>query len=215
LAPGEKAEAQTIATKFGFRHLLINTYELENPEYRANNTNRCYFCKQELMRYLLPLAKEYSIAYIALGAIMDDLKEERPGEQAALEAGAVFPLRAAGLNKLDIRELSKAMGLPTAEKPAGACLASRIPFGQTVSAEKLRQVSLAETTLKSFGLINCRVRHHEAIARIEIPPAEFVNLLPHASSITSQLKALGFVYVTLDLQGIRSGSLHEVLRDRS
>lgn len=215
LAPDELIEAKEWAQKFKFPHLVIKTSELQNPDYQKNDTQRCYFCKSELMEKVTDVCRERGYANVALGAIMDDLGDHRPGEQAARERGAVFPLREAQLGKAEIRSLSHALGLPTADKPAAACLSSRIPFGQPVTGEKLSQVAKAEQLLHRAGFSAVRVRHHGETARLEVPPERFAELLTLRDELVRELKKLGFVYVTLDLQGLRSGSLHEAVKKPS
>jgi len=210
LPPGELDAAVSLAGQLGIRHEVIHTQELRDEKFAANPLERCAFCKAELMGKLLALAKERGLRHVALGANVDDLGDIRPGERAAQERGAVFPLREAGLTKAEIRALSREMGLPTWDKPAAACLASRIPFGERITIEKLSQVARGETLLHQLGFRACRLRHHGAIARIEVPQPEIPALLAKAPDIVAALKALGFVYVTLDLQGLRSGSMHEL-----
>ncbi|MCZ7645813.1 MAG: ATP-dependent sacrificial sulfur transferase LarE [Planctomycetota bacterium] len=212
LAPEELEAAAGYARSFGFRHEIVRTEELANPSYASNPLNRCYFCKSELMGKLRKLAEARGIPFIALGAIMDDLGDDRPGESASLERGAVFPLREAKLYKAEIRALSRELGLPTADKPGGACLSSRIPFGEPVTAEKLSQIAAGEAVLRRMGFEACRVRHHGSIARLEVPANELAALLARREELLAELKPLGFVFVTLDLQGLRSGSLHEAVR---
>jgi len=211
LAPEELEEARVLAAQFGFAHLVVRTEELSNPNYASNPVNRCYFCKAELMDKLEAIARERG-AKVALGAIMDDLGDFRPGESAARERGAVFPLREAELTKAEIRALSLDMGLPTADKPASACLSSRIPFGQPVTAQKLEQIAKGEALLHNLGFRECRLRHHETVARIEVQPADLARLLERREDLVRELKCLGFVFVTVDLQGLRSGSLHEAVQ---
>ena len=209
LAPDELDEAVAIAVRFGFAHTVVRTDELQDENYASNPKNRCFFCKKELMVKLTEIAKLRSIATIALGATMDDLGDFRPGESAAKERGAVFPLREAQLHKAEIRSLSQEMGLPTWDKPGAACLSSRIPFGDRVTAEKLAQIARAEQILHLAGFRECRVRHHDTIARIEIPATQIPAFVARSAELSQAIKALGFVYVTLDMQGLRSGSLHE------
>jgi uncharacterized protein len=211
LAPEELVEARELARRFGFAHEVVRTDELKDPRYQANTQDRCYFCKTVLMERLTAFAKERG-ARIALGANIDDLGDFRPGERAAKEHGAVFPLREAGLAKAEIRVLSAELGLPTADKPAAACLASRIPFGEPVTAEKLRQVAQAEAFLHQAGFPECRVRHHGAVARLEIPVARLSDVLSARETLIAGLKKCGFVYIALDLQGLRSGSAHEAVK---
>lgn len=208
LAPEELDEAKSLAVRFGFRHEVVRTHELSDENYASNPLNRCYFCKTELMTKLLKFAEERN-SPVALGATMDDLSDIRPGESAAKERGAVFPLRDAKLFKAEIRALSHEMNLPTWDKPGAACLSSRIPFGERVSAEKLSQIARGEYYLHKAGFRECRLRHHGTIARLEIPPDKFAEVLEKSAEIARELKALGFAHVTLDLQGLRSGSLME------
>jgi uncharacterized protein len=179
-----------------------------DENYASNPLNRCYFCQTELMKKLLKFAEERG-GPVALGATMDDLSDIRPGESAAKERGAVFPLRDAKLFKEEIRSLSHEMNLPTWDKPGAACLSSRIPFGERVSAEKLSHIARGEYYLHKAGFRECRLRHHGTIARLEIPPEKFADVLEKSADIARELKALGFAHVTLDLQGLRSGSLME------
>ncbi len=211
LAPEELEEATAVARQFGFAHEIVQTLELEDENYAANPQNRCFFCKAELMNKLVAFAQARKTGAVALGATMDDLADIRPGEDAARRGGAVFPLREAGLHKHEIRALSREMGLPTWDKPGAACLSSRIPFGERVTAEKLDQIARGESFLHRAGFRECRLRHHGAIARIEVPAGDLPRLLEKAEEITRSVKQLGFVYVTIDLQGLRSGSLHEAV----
>ena len=208
LAPEELDEAKALAERFAFRHEIVRTQELSDENYASNPLNRCYFCKAELMTKLLALSKERGTP-VALGATMDDLSDVRPGENAAKERGAVFPLRDAKLFKAEIRALSHELNLPTWDKPGAACLSSRIPFGERVSAEKLSQIARGEYYLHKAGFRECRLRHHGTIARIEVPPEQFAELLQKGAEIAREMKALGFAHVTLDLLGLRSGSLME------
>ena len=211
LAPEELEEAQAHAARLGFAHAVIRTEELSDPNYTSNPRERCYFCKSELMDKLVKVAATRGLRKIALGAIVDDLGDFRPGEAAARERGAVFPLRDAGLLKAEIRVLSRDWGLPTADKPGGACLSSRIPFGEEVTARKLEQIAKGEACLHTLGFRECRVRHHGTTARVEVPVAQLPALLAVREEVVREFKALGFVFVSVDLQGLRSGSLHEAL----
>jgi uncharacterized protein len=213
MPPQEAEEAGRIAREHGFRHLVIHTDELEDERYAANPTNRCYFCKTELFDRLLALAQEQGYRYVLDGTNLDDTGDFRPGETAGREHGVRSPLQEAGLTKADIRALSRELGLPTADKPASACLSSRIPYGQRVTVEKLRQINEAEQFLRGLGFRQVRVRHHETIARIEVPRADFPRFFDEGvnDAIAQRLKEIGFAYVTLDLRGYRSGSLNEML----
>ncbi len=208
LAPEELDDAKALAERFGFRHEIVRTQELSDENYASNPLNRCYFCKAELMTKLLKFAEERG-GPVALGATMDDLSDIRPGETAAKERGSVFPLREAKLYKEEIRALSHEMNLPTWDKPGAACLSSRIPFGERVSAEKLSQIARGEYYLHKAGFRECRLRHHGTIARLEITPDKFAEMLEKSAEVTRELQALGFAHVTLDLLGLRSGSLME------
>lgn len=212
-APGELESAAAVARQLGIAHEVLRTEELRDEQFAANPLERCAFCKLELMGKLEELARKRGLKHIALGANVDDLGDIRPGEQAAARRGAVFPLREAGLTKAEIRALSREMGLPTWDKPAAACLASRIPFGERITPEKLSQVARGEAFLRQLGFRACRVRHHGPVARIEVPLEDIPALLTKAADVVKGLKSLGFPYVTADLQGLRTGSLHEATRN--
>ncbi|MGH2461743.1 MAG: ATP-dependent sacrificial sulfur transferase LarE [Chloroflexota bacterium] len=217
LAAYERHDAADVARQIGAPHLELKTNELQNESYASNPTNRCYFCKSELFSHLAVVAGERGLAWIADGSNADDRGDHRPGMQAGHERGVRSPLQEAGLNKAEIRYFSKERGLPIWDKPAAPCLSSRIPYGQRVTVEKLAQIGKAELILRQLGLRNVRVRHHEAIARIEVPRADMPRFLEEgvAEDVVRQLKGLGFQYVTLDLQGFRSGSLNEALAGRT
>ena len=203
----EREEAAALATQLGARHQFIDTDELQRPGYVANEADRCYFCKSELFERLGALARLEGCAWVLDGANLDDLGDVRPGREAARQYGVRSPLVEAGLNKADIRELSRAMSLPTWEKPAMACLASRIPHGIPVTIQRLGQVERAEAALRALGFRHLRVRHHETIARIELSPEERARLLDAnlAAATVEQVKAAGYQYVVLDLEGYRPG----------
>ena len=208
--------ALTIARDFGFSHEVIHTAELDRPEYRANPANRCYYCKDELYGRLAAIARERGIAVIVDGNNADDRGDYRPGRQAAREHGVKSPLDEAELTKDDIRELARAAGLASWDEPASACLSSRIPYGHQVTDERLRQIERAEAVLRDLGFRIFRVRHHDDTARLEIARAEMPRALdPDVNArLVAALKALGYQYVSLDLQGYRLGSLNEALRLR-
>ena len=209
--PGsELAEARRLAGRIGIRLLEVDTRELDDPRYAANPANRCYFCKVELFRRLRPVAKGEGLTHIAYGAIVDDLSDHRPGHSAALEFGIRSPLQEAGLEKADIRALSEAFGLPTWDKPAMACLASRIPHGQRVTVEKLRVVEKAEAHLRGLGFRQLRVRHHGGLARIEVGEDEVRRFFQSdlMDEIGHAFLRLGFPRVSVDLGGYRTGSLN-------
>jgi uncharacterized protein len=201
-----------VAEHFGLQHEIIHTGELERPEYRANPANRCYYCKHELYRHLTPIAARRG-AVVVDGNNADDRGDYRPGRQAAREFGVRSPLDDADLGKAEIRELARRAGLPTWDEPASACLSSRIPYFHEVTDDKLRLIEQAEEALHDLGFRVCRVRHHDELARIEIGRDELARAFePDVSSaIITALKALGYRYVTVDLQGYRTGSLNEGL----
>lgn len=204
--------AVQIASQFGLHHEIIHTDELERPEYRANPANRCYYCKHELYTHLSRIAADRR-AVVVDGNNADDRGDYRPGRQAAREFGVRSPLDEVGLTKAEIRELARAAGLPTWNEPASACLSSRIPYHSEVTDAKLRTIERAEGALQALGFRVCRVRHHDDLARIELGVAELPRALaPDVSAtIVRELKAIGYKYVTIDLQGYRTGSLNEGL----
>lgn len=203
----EREEAAALARRIGARQVLIETAELDRPGYVANAPDRCYHCKTDLYERLEAMARTEGCGWVLDGANLDDLGDVRPGREAARQHGIRSPLVEAGLTKADIRELSRALGLPTWDKPAMACLASRIPHGIPVTIERLTQVEAAEAALRGLGFRQVRVRHHEAIARIEVPPEERARLLDPAlaGEVVKQVKAAGYRYVVLDLEGYRPG----------
>jgi uncharacterized protein len=211
LARRELDEATALAGSRGWNHLVVETAELGREEYARNAADRCYWCKTELLDVLTPIARERE-AGIALGTNADDRTDYRPGSAAARERGAVTPLADAGLTKADVRQLSRAAGLPTAEKVAAPCLASRFAYGVRVTEPGLRRIEAAEESLRALGLKVLRVRDHgNDLARVEVPPDEIARIVEHRDQVIRELSELGFRYVTLDLQGFRSGSLNEVL----
>ncbi|AEI41571.1 ATP-dependent sacrificial sulfur transferase LarE [Paenibacillus mucilaginosus] len=207
----EKLEAIELAKELNAPHEVIHTSELNIPGYAENPTNRCYFCKNSLFDHLIPIARERGYAHVVFGAIADDLGEHRPGLQAAHEQGVRAPLLEAGIKKSEIRHLSRRFGLKTWDKPSFACLSSRIPYGEAITAQKLSMIDQAEDFLIQLGFRQVRVRQHENLARIEVPASELGELLPVAETVHAKLKEIGYAYVTLDLKGYRSGSLNEVL----
>jgi uncharacterized protein len=208
--------AARIAAAFDLTHEIIHTGELARPEYRSNPANRCYYCKHELYTHLTRIAGERGIAAIADGSNADDRSDYRPGRQAAREFGVVSPLDAAGLTKSEIRELSRRAGLPTWDEPASACLSSRIPYFSEVTEEKLRLIERAEAVLRDLGFRVCRVRHHDAAARVELGADELPRAFEPemAAAIDRSLRALGYREVTIDPRGYRLGSLNDALRLR-
>ena len=213
----ELEEARKLAEDFQFPLQIIHTNEFTNPEYLANPANRCFFCKHELFTHLVPIASREGFAVIAYGENASDVGDFRPGAKAAAEFQVRAPLKEVGLTKAAIRELSAELGLPTADKPQLACLSSRIPYGEPVSAEKLRMIEAAENVLRDLGLYDVRVRHHElksgALARIEIGPDELPAFRGSHDfeAIAEQFRAIGYHHTTLDLKGYRRGSLNETL----
>lgn len=213
LAPSELTEAVELAERLGFSHRIIETHEVEREDYAANNPNRCFFCKDELYTYLSAYAETEGYASIVNGTNTDDLGDFRPGLNAAKQYGVRSPMVEADLSKAEIRELSKDMHLPTWDKPAQACLSSRIPYGTMVTVEALTRIAQAEEYLHQLGIRQLRVRHHDTIARIEVEPQDFITLTDEnmREQIVRKFREIGYSYVTLDLQGFRSGSMNEVL----
>lgn len=210
-AERELKAAQEFTQRLGVAHEVIYTRELDDPRYINNPPDRCFHCKQELFGKLTELARARGYAYVLDGTNASDKRDFRPGRRALKDYQIKSPLWEAGLTKPEIRELARALGLPTAEKPAMACLASRVPYGSTITIKKLKQVERAEEFLFDLGLTQVRVRHYDETARIEVPPEEMAQVFAQRKAIVAELKELGFRYVTLDLQGYRSGSLNEVL----
>jgi len=208
--------ALRVAREFRLHHEFVTTSETEQPEYRANPVNRCYYCKSELYDVLSRLAADRGIAVIVDGSNADDRSDYRPGRQAAREYGVRSPLDEADLTKADIRELSRRAGLPTWDEPASACLSSRIPYHSEVTTEKLRMIERAEAALRGLGFRVCRVRHHDTLARIELGTTELHRALEPdvRERIVRELRAIGYQHVTIDLQGYRMGSLNEGVRLR-
>lgn len=217
LAPEEYEDARAVAMQIGANWLTIETFELDDPGYRANNDDRCYYCKRELFSKLNDLAAERGFACVVDGFNAEDGYDWRPGERAGRERGVRSPLKEAGLTKGDIRELSRRFGLPTWEKPSFACLASRLPYGTEVTPRRLEQVARAETILRREGFRVFRVRYHGETARLELGPAEFDRLADEslARRIAQALIDVGFVHVAVDLRGFRSGSQNEKGKPRS
>ena len=209
--PSELGQAEAFARSLGVEHLVVNTRELDDPNYAKNPTDRCYFCKSTLYSDLAKIAEEKGYACVVDGANKDDEGDYRPGRKAAKELGVVSPLAMAGLGKAEVRELAKYLGLPTWDKPALACLSSRFPYGQEITPEKLAQVARAEEFMRSRGYKQVRVRHHGEIARLEVESAELERALKERGEISAELKAAGFLYVTLDLAGYKPGSLNAAL----
>jgi len=209
----ELAGVKKLVQTLGARHRLIESNELEIPGFSENPPNRCYYCKEKLFRELLEIAKEESIPFIVEGSTLDDDKDHRPGRMAIQELGIRSPLKEALFKKIEVRELSKELGLPTWDKPSFACLASRFPYGEEITEQGLRMVDEAEDFLFGLGFKQVRVRHYGNLARIEILNEEMSRLMNGSlrEKVVSHLKGIGYRYITLDLQGFRSGSMNEVL----
>lgn len=213
VAPDERAEARRLAEQIGCRYRTITTEEMDSPDYVANNPDRCFHCKDELFTKLTRLAAAEGLRWVADGFNVDDRGDYRPGQQAARQHGVRSPLSEAGLTKADIRRLSHERGLPTWDKPAMACLSSRIPYGSPVTIDALDRIGRAERALRELGLRQVRVRHHDDIARIEADPEGMRLLMADAvrDEAVKRLKSCGYRYVALDLAGYRSGSLNEAI----
>ncbi|RPI27491.1 MAG: ATP-dependent sacrificial sulfur transferase LarE [Acidobacteria bacterium] len=218
ISPSVSQMQQNLVTEFvqqhGLNHVIVDTREMDNPSYTTNPSNRCYFCKSELFSYLSRLREEWGTEVVFDGSNVDDVGDYRPGRQAAGEQSVVSPFIEVGLRKEDIRALSRKAGLRTWDMPAMPCLSSRFPYGVEITEEKLRQVDRAESLLREMGFKNFRVRHHDTLARIEIAREEMGDILDITllEVIDKEFKAIGYHYVTLDLQGFRSGSLNELLQ---
>jgi uncharacterized protein len=213
LAERQRSMAREVAARFGLQHRFIRTLELSDPLYARNQADRCYRCKTELFAHLVPLARAEGYAHVAYGLIVDDLADFRPGQRAALEAGVRSPLAEAGLRKHEVRELSRAAGLPTSDLPASPCLSSRVAYGTAVTAPVLRQVERAEEAVAGLGFREFRVRHLGASAKVEIAAAEMSRLgLPGMSeAVRDAVRSTGYQDVLLDPRGYRRGSLNEAL----
>ena len=214
LPRSELAEAAALAKELGARHTSITTDELRDERFATNPPDRCYYCKGELFAQLRSLADQEGYGHIVYGATAADLGDHRPGMRAAREAGAVAPLLEVGFTKREVRDLSRELGLRTWDKPSMACLASRLPYGSRITDENLRRIEGAEEVLRvQLGFRQVRVREHGSIARIEVQPDDFSRLLAESTRalIVSELKDLGYAYVTFDLEGFRSGSMNETL----
>lgn len=210
LAPEEAQDCAALVDEWDLRWSAVLTHELDNPAYVANAGDRCFHCKTELMAVATPIA-ETERAAVILGVNLDDLVDHRPGQQAAADRGAVFPLVDAGFTKADVREASRRLGLRTWDKPAAACLASRVPYGTPVTLGVLDSVARAEGALRRMGFRELRVRAHGEVARVEVALDEMARALEYASAIVDALKEAGYRYATLDLEGFRSGNLNEAL----
>jgi uncharacterized protein len=214
LPQSHKRDAEAFVSRFGIVHEYVDTHEFDNPDYVRNDPNRCFHCKDELFTRMAQIGRERGFEHIVYGVNVDDLGDYRPGQNAARQHKVDAPLVDAGLTKAEIRELSRAAGLPTWDRPASACLSSRIPYGTPVTIETVKTVETGEEELKALGFRQFRVRFHGEVARIEIARDEMPKALTveMAQRFTAIFKALGFKYVTLDLEGYRQGSLNEVLK---
>lgn len=214
LMPDDLEDAKVQAAEIGIAHEIVSTHELENPAYAANPVNRCYFCKSELHDTLRPLALERGYPYVVDGVNADDLHDYRPGIQAAKERGARSLLAEVGIIKLEVRQIARELGLPWWDKPAQPCLSSRFPYGEEITLEKLQRVGRAERYLRQLGYKTLRVRSIADTARIELPTESIPTFVTQVNleALVSAFKDLGFTYVTLDLEGFRSGKLNQVLQ---
>ena len=214
LASSELKESGILAEQIGIRHIIVDTDEIGDESFGNNPPNRCYFCKNELYTVLSRVAAQEEMAHIVDGSNADDVGDHRPGMQAARELGVRSPLMEVGMTKEDIRTLSQSFDLPTWDKPAQACLSSRFPYGDRITPEKIAQVEKAESGLRALGFRQLRVRHHGDVARIEVPKADIARLVDEEISeqVIARMKEAGFNYVTIDLEGFRSGSMNEVLK---
>lgn len=215
--PGELDEAKNFAASLGCRHIVLDSHELTNPSFAANPVNRCFFCKDELFRICRAEADKLGIATVADGANLDDLHDHRPGMKAAEEWGVRHLMVEAEMTKDDIRRYSRHLNLPTWDKPSSPCLSSRFPYGTSIDLERLQKVGACEVFMKSLRFREFRVRFHGDLARIEVAPAEIDRLFDKSirEAIVKRFKEIGFNYVSLDLQGFRSGSLNEVLQKKA
>lgn len=208
----EREEAVRIAEKYGARHLLVETNELDNPNYTCNPENRCYHCKTELFSVALKKKRELGFAVVVDGSTLDDLDDFRPGNEAAREAGVRSPYVEVGLRKSELRELARKMDLDYWEKPSSACLSSRIPYGVEITVDRLRRIESFENALRDLGFKQLRVRFHDQVARIEVAEPEMKTAFEQRTAIVQAGKAAGFTFIALDLTGYRSGSLNALLK---
>ena len=207
--PEELQTARDLAAGLGVRHVVVKTHELDDPAFTGNPRERCYFCKRELVAAMARVAAETGCAALLDGANLDDLGDHRPGMRATAEGGVAHPLLAAGLGKDEVRRLARELGLPTWDAPQQACLASRIPYGEEITADKLAAVAAAEAALHELGFRQCRVRHHGEVARLEVEACDLERAVEWREELVARIHAAGFTYVTLDLDGFRSGSMNE------
>ncbi len=208
----ELNQAINFTKQLGIKHLIINSEETEIDDFSKNPSNRCYYCKKELFSKIKQIANEEHINYVLDGSNIDDKTDYRPGIKALKELSVVSPLKDVGLTKKEIKELSRAMNLDTWDKPAFACLASRFPYGTEITKSRLKMVEKAEDYIREMGVKQFRVRFHNEVARIEVLKDDFSRIIEHSEEITKTFKKLGFNYITLDIEGYRTGSLNEVLK---
>jgi uncharacterized protein len=217
LAPDQLADCRALAAEWGLSYTEVETGELADPAYTANDGSRCYHCKTSLLEALTVFDQEIETGgppTVVLGVNLDDLDDHRPGQRAATERGALFPLVTAGFSKDEVRSWSKVLGLRTWDKPAAACLASRVPYGTPVTADTLRIVAEAESGLRELGFHHLRVRHYGDTARIEVPPEDMAGVVESRQAVSRAVHRAGYRYVTLDLDGFRSGNLNDALPGR-
>ncbi len=210
-ARADMEAAAAVARRVGVEHVTVATRETDDPRYAVNTPNRCFFCKTELYGRLRELAAARGLQAVLDGSHADDPADFRPGLRAAQDLGVRSPLREAGVVKAEVRAIARLLGLPIWDKPASPCLASRFPYGEAITAEKLAMVDRAEAWMRAHGFRDVRVRHHGTVARIEVPAADMPRVLQRAAEVVQAVRAAGYAYVSLDLQGLRSGSLNEVL----
>jgi uncharacterized protein len=214
LAGSEREETLALARQIGIRHVIVQSNELNDERYRANTPLRCYWCKHELAGILTAYARQHGYQAILDGNNLDDTRDVRPGRKAMAEGGFRSPLIEAAMTKADVREAARLLGLPNWDKPAMACLASRIPYGSQVTQDKLKQVELAEGFLRGLGIRQVRVRHHDSLARIEVDPDEIAPVVEAREAIAARFKEIGYTHTALDLAGYRQGSMNEALKQR-
>jgi uncharacterized protein len=213
-APEEMAEARALANELGVEYILLQTMELTDPRYADNTHQRCFFCKQELYGRLSEFARERDLAHVVDGSNADDLDDFRPGLRAARDLGVRSPLQEAGLTKDEIRELSREMGLRTADKPAVACLSSRFTYGDPITVEKLQRVARAESAIRALGFRGFRLRHHGNVARLEFPEHDLDRAFAVRQDLVNAVKGTGYRFVTLDLEGYRTGNMNQDIPDQ-
>ncbi len=210
LPAAERDECESLAAGWGMAWRAVETLEMDNPDYARNDGDRCYWCKDALMEVAGPVAAERE-ATVVLGVNLDDLGDHRPGQRAAAERGAAFPLVDAGFTKADVRAWSKELGLVTWDKPAAACLASRLPYGTPVTLGRLSAVERAEAALRGLGFVELRVRHHGEVARIEVPDHQIEAIVEQRAAVIDAVETAGYRWVTIDLAGLRSGGFNQML----